>query len=142
MVSLPSISSTGISKFPLGAISGISVSSYSSSASNPGNSTSTSYGWAPTPRVYTSTMRRPYLSVKVRSFGWYLPNVLTRAITMSGIGIKSQFLRTSFLPEFNAMNSYPSWRFPLGLRQTPHFVLVLYIAWDLILMHLAVMYQL
>ena len=39
------------------------------------------------------------------------------------MGIKYQFRRKIFLPEFNAMNLYPPWRFPLGPRQIVTLVL-------------------
>ena len=60
---------------------------------NPGNSTSPSSESATTPGVFTSPMIQTCLSFKVISLGWLLPNVLTRAITVSGMGIKSQLLR-------------------------------------------------
>ena len=121
--SCPSISTHRISTFPSGSISDISISYYSSSASTPGNSTSPSSKLAPTPGISTHPMRRPCLYVKVRGLGWSLPNVLTQSITESGMEIKSQFFRIIFLPEFNAMKLYPSWRFPLGPRQIAPLVL-------------------
>jgi hypothetical protein len=42
------------------------------------------------------------------------PNVLTRAMTVSGMEMASQLLRTIFLPELKPINLKPPCRFPLG----------------------------
>ena len=68
-------------------------------------------------------MIRPCLSVNMRSLGLSAPNALTQGINVSGMGIKSKFCRTIFLPEINAMNLYMTWRFPLGPRQMDPLVL-------------------
>ena len=94
--SCPSLSNTRISKFPSGSISGIFISTSYSSESTPGNSTSPSSELESTPGVYMFPMRRPCLSAKVISLGWFLPNVLKQEITVSDMGIKYQF-RHNFL---------------------------------------------
>ena len=114
--SCPSISTTGRSTFTSGSISGISISSFSSSASNPENYIFPSSESEPTPGFSTSPMRHPCLYIKVRSLYWSLPNVFMRAIIVSGMGIKSQFYRAILWPEFNAMDFYPPCIFSLGPR--------------------------
>ena len=137
-VSCSSMSTPGILKFPSGSISGIYVFSSSSSASTPGNSTSHSYYLSPTPGASTSPMRQPCLSVKVRNLVLLLTNVLTQEITVSVMGIKSQFLRMIFLPAFNwtyiclGYSHSDKGRSPLGSGS-------LSIAWDLLLIHLPVL---
>ena len=91
------INTHGISKFTSGSISDIFISYSTSSAYTTVNSTSPSSELAPTPGVSTFPMRQTCLSLKVRSLGWLLPNVMTWVITVSGMGIKSQFHRNIFL---------------------------------------------
>ena len=70
------------SKFP-------SIFSYGIPASSSSDS-------SPTPGIYTSPMIRPCMSVEVNFLGWIPPNVLTRAITVSGMKIRSQLRPTIF----------------------------------------------
>ena len=114
--SCPSISNPGSSTFPYGTTHGIFISSSYSSEYTTGNYTSSSSELSPTPEVSMSPMRQPCLSVNLISLGWFLPNVSMQVITVSGMGIKSQFYRAILWPEFNAMDFYPPCIFSLGPR--------------------------
>ena len=93
VTSCPFISTPGILTFPIWYRSVISISFSSSSESTSGNYTSPSFELAPTPGVSLYPMIWTLLSVKVRSLDRLPPNVFLRVIAVSGMGIKSQFLR-------------------------------------------------
>ena len=88
---LPSVSTPGSSIFPYGSIYG---------SSNSLDHRSSYYDSAPPPGISTSLMRRPCLSVEVQCLGCLLTNILMRAITVSGMEIKSQIRRNIFFAVF------------------------------------------
>ena len=67
------------------------------------------------------------LLVKINCSGWSLPRELTRVITISGIGIKSQLRQIIFFPVLSAINLKPLCRFPLGPSETAPFVIGLWL---------------
>ena len=59
------------------------------------------------------------------------PNVLTQAISVSGMVIKSQLFRKFFFAVFKAMNLYPHCTFPLGPRKIYPLVLGTWLLYSL-----------
>ena len=115
-----SISKTSRASFPSPSTPGRSIFH---SISIHGSSTSSSSDLVPTPGIYTYPIISPCLSMKVNWLGWSLPNLFTRAITVSGMVIKSQLFLIIFFLVFRAMKLYQICRFPLVPSQTSPLVL-------------------
>ena len=108
--SCPSVSTPGISTFISRSISGILTYSFSDSATTTG--------------IYTTPMIWPCIYVKFKCLCWWTSNTLTRGITVSGIGIRSQLRRTIFFAVFKDINLCLPCIFPLVSSKISPLVLL------------------